>query len=123
MLRSKDNPKLLHSYIRHKKVGRPSVGPIRLDSGRLTDSPSEMDEVFASSFAAVYTKTCPPNPLPHQCIDGTIDPVSFPVEKLKGAPQNLDSNTAMGPDNIHTHMLRTVHPSLHIPSISYSPAP
>ena len=74
VLRSKDNPKLLHSYIRSKKVGQLSVGPIRLDSGRLTDSPSEMVEVFASSFASVYTKTCPPNPLPHQCFDGTIDP-------------------------------------------------
>ena len=115
VLRSKDNPKLLHSYIRSKKVGQLSVGPIRLDSGRLTDSPSEMVEVFASSFASVYTKTCPPNPLPHQCFDGTIDPVSFPVERVQEALQNLDSNTAMGPDNLHPHMLKNCASQLAYP--------
>ena len=36
--RSKENPKLLHSYIRHKKVGRSSAGPLKLPSGALTDN-------------------------------------------------------------------------------------
>ena len=106
ILRSKENPKLLHSYIRNKKVGRPSIGPIRLDSGRLTDAPGEMVEVFASSFASVYTKQSPKNPYPYQCFDGSIDPISFPVERVLKVLQNLDGNTSMGPDNLHPILLK-----------------
>ena len=66
-MRSKDNPKLLHSYIQSKKVGRPTVSllrllsclMLRLDSRFLTDNPGEMAKIFASSFASVYTKSCP----------------------------------------------------------------
>ena len=106
VFRSKENPKLLHSYIRNKKVGRPTVGPIRVDSGRLTDTPEEMVEVFASSFVSVYTHQTPPNPYPYQRFDGTIGTVSFPVETVLRVLQGLDGNTAMGPDKLHPLLLK-----------------
>ena len=103
---SKENPKLLHSYIRSKKVGRPTVGPIRLDSGLLTDNPGVMAEVFASSFASVYTRHCPASPAPHQRFGGSIDPITIPTDKVRKALENLDGNTAMGPDGIHPLLLK-----------------
>ena len=106
LLLTKDNPKLLHSYIRSKKVGAPSVGPIKLDSGRLTDRPGEMAEAFASSFASVFTKHSPDNPCPHQNFDGTIDSLSFTVDQVLKALLNLDGNSAMGPDSLHPLLLK-----------------
>ncbi|KAK3888205.1 hypothetical protein Pcinc_007736 [Petrolisthes cinctipes] len=50
----KESPKLLHQYIRHKKVGVPSVGPLKLDSGALTADCGEIADIFASSFSTVY---------------------------------------------------------------------
>ena len=40
--RSRDMPKLFHSYVRCKKKGRLSVGPLRLPSGELIDSSISM---------------------------------------------------------------------------------
>ena len=115
MLRSKDNPKLLHSYIRNKKVGPPTVGPIRLDSGNLTDKPGEMAEVFGSSFASVFTRHSPNNPSPHQSFDGDIGQISFPVDHVLTALQNLDGNSAMGPDNLHPQLLKNCATQLAYP--------
>ena len=50
----KTNPKLFHGYIKHRKVGLPSVGSIRTSEGELTDNPVVMSECFASSFFSVY---------------------------------------------------------------------
>ena len=115
LLYSKENPKLLHSYIRSKKIGPPSVGPIKLDTGNLTDSPGEMAEVFASSFASVFSRQSPANPSPHQSFDGSIGPISLSVEDVLKALQNLDSNTAMGPDNLHPMLLKSCASQLAYP--------
>ena len=63
--RLKENPKLIHSYIRSKKVGQPAVGPLKLHSGTMTDNSLQMAECFASSFASVYISKEPENPEPH----------------------------------------------------------
>ena len=42
LLRAKEHPKVLHSYIRKKKVSRPTVGPLKLPSGQLSDNPRDM---------------------------------------------------------------------------------
>ena len=63
LLHSKEKSKLLCSYIYGKKVGALSVGPIRLDSGELTDKPGVMTEAFDSAFPSVFTRHCqPPSP-------------------------------------------------------------
>ena len=106
VLQSKDRPKLLHSYIRNKKKGRPSVGPIKLSSGQLTDDPAVMVECFASSFSSVYTRECPNNPFPHQTFDGMIDTIDFSTSRVREALERLDGNTSSGPDGIHPLLLK-----------------
>ena len=54
IIRSKENPKLLHSYMRHKKQLRCSVGPLRLASNVVSDDPKEMADRFLDAFLA-YT--------------------------------------------------------------------
>ena len=105
-MQSKYHPKLLHSYIRNKKKGRPTVGPIRLDSGPLTDDPSTMVESFASSFSSVYTRQCPSVISPHQTFDGVIDTIAFSKDRVLKALQHLDGSTTPGPDNIHPLLLK-----------------
>ena len=114
-LQSKDNPKAIHTYIRRKKVGRPSVGPIRLKSGQLTDVPGEMVEVFASSFASVYSTVAPPNPRPYQRADCVIDPISFSTEPILKALHSLDCSSSMGPDNLHPLLLNKCAPHIAYP--------
>ncbi|KAK3879851.1 hypothetical protein Pcinc_015615 [Petrolisthes cinctipes] len=78
----KESPKLLHQYIRHKKVGVPSVGPLKLDSGALTADCGEMADIFASSFSTVYATGDPGAPFPHQHSGSTINSVSVSLDEF-----------------------------------------
>ena len=105
--RSQDNPKLLHSYIRNKKVGRPTIGPLLLQSRHLTDDPGTMAELFAASFASVFTTATSANYLSRHVFDGTLSQIELSHDSVYRALQDLDSNSAMGPDKIHPHVLKT----------------
>ena len=112
---SRDCPKLLHSYIRDKKTARPSVGPIRLCSGELTDDPRAMTEAFASSFSSVYTKEALEHPAPHQTYNGTMGTVTFSQNRVQKALRLLDTKTSAGPDNLHPVLLKHCAASLAYP--------
>ena len=49
----KEGPKLLYSYFWRKKVGCPTVGPLRIGGQALSEDPVTMTEVFVSSFESV----------------------------------------------------------------------
>ena len=67
-------PKLFHSYIRHRKVGKPTVGPLKLSTGEMTDDPGKMAEAFAEAFSDVYIQVLllqaqsPIRPATHPCL-------------------------------------------------------
>ena len=67
-------PKLFHNYIRHRRVGRPSLGPLRLADGTLSDNPLTMSNCFVSSFAGVYENSIPPNRHPHASCPNRLPP-------------------------------------------------
>ena len=113
--RSRDNPKLLHSYIRNKKVGRPTVGPLLLQTGDLSDDSATMAELFASSFASVFTVNTPTNPAPHQVFDGSLSQVEITADVIHSALRDLDPNSAMGPDRMHPRVLQTCADELAYP--------
>ena len=104
--KSKDNPKLLHSYIRTKKVGRPSIGPLKLGSGHLSDDAVEMSEVFAASFASVFTRVTPSHPADYQQFNGSLPNFPISIDDVHAALTDLDGNSAMGQDNIHPLLLK-----------------
>ena len=106
IVKSVENPKVLHSYIRNRKVGRPSVGPLRLCSGEISDSPALMSECFAESFSAVYNRNSPANPAPHQRHEGELQDCIITTDEVKAALADLDGNSAMGPDNMHPFLLK-----------------
>ena len=107
LTRMKENPKLFHSYIRHKKQFRSSVGPLRLPSGNLSDDPVEMAECFSSSFASVYNKAVLTNPAKHQTFQTDIDQMHVSISDVEQVLSNLDVNSAMGPDRLHPMLLRS----------------
>ena len=97
----KESPKLLHQYIRSKKVGVPSAGPLKLDSGELIADCGEMAYIFTSNFSLVYATEDPSAPFPHQHLDATIDSVSISLDEVRTRLASLDVNSSMGPDGLH----------------------
>ena len=106
LLKIKENPKLLHSYLRCKKKLRSSVGPLRLGQNSTTDSPLEMAERFSNAFASVYISEVPSDPAPHQQGSGPLEDVDFDPADVRNALLALDVNSAMGPDGLHPQLLK-----------------
>lgn len=106
ILRSVENPKLFHAYVKGKKVGRPGVGPVTLPSGEISDNPTEMTECFASSFASVYNRHAPADPSPHQICDSRLSTFRFTVDDVLKILLSLDASSAMGSDRIHPCFLK-----------------
>ena len=77
--------------------------------GQLIDDAASMAELFAVSFASVYTTATPSNSntFPHQLFNGTLSEANITRECVHSALRDLDSNSAMGPDNMHPHVLKT----------------
>ena len=114
----KENPKLFHSYLCHKKKFRSSVGPIRLPHGSTTDAPFEMAECFSAAFASVYNTDTPTDPAPHQRSeepDRVLEDIEFGPSEVKNILLALDVNSSMGPDGLHPHLLKACADTLAYP--------
>ena len=111
----KTHPKLFHGYINHKKVGRPSLGPLRTVHGFLTDDPSVMAECFAQAFSSVYVSSLPINNVPHQTCSNLIDDLVISPSIVEMALGNLDGNSSMGEDCIHPKLLKSLSHELSFP--------
>ena len=74
--------------------------------GCLIDDPETMGEIFVSSFASVFTSATPANPFPQQVCDGTPSQIGMTFECVHFALRDLESNSGMGPDKIHPHVLK-----------------
>ena len=101
----KTNPKLFHSYMRHKRVGRPTVGPVRLCDGSLTDDPSEMAEQFVLSFGSVFSAQTPDDPESHQRANVELPDFLATRQDVADAIGTLKPNSSMGSDGIHPKLL------------------
>ena len=115
LLERKESPKLLHSYLRHKKMFRSSVGPLRLASGSITDDPRTMADSFAEAFASSFVTATPTDPFPHQRCDAELSSITFCLQDVKNVLCHLDTSSAMGPDGLHPHLLKACASKLAYP--------
>ena len=101
----KRNPKQLHAYMRHKKVGCLTVGPLELGDGRLTDGALLMAETLATAFESVYVESW--TLLQHlrllntrvQLVECPPPPLDLTFEDVIHTLQSLDHSSAAGLDN------------------------
>ena len=111
-----NNPKFFHGYLRRKKVGCPSVGPLRLDDGNLSDDPSVMADVFAQAFVSVYGNSVPiPTLASHQTFPGQMCPTNLELQDVLSVLKSLDSNSAAGLDGVHPCLLKSCAAQLAYP--------
>ncbi len=107
--------KLFHAYVRNKKVGRPSAGPLKYDSGSVCSSNQEMSDLFVKTFSSVFPPRVPGNPAEHQLFDGSLH-VWFSYYPLR----DLNPSSSIGPDGVHPCLLKHCSTSLAYPLISLS---
>ena len=108
-------PKLFHSYVRCKRIARPSIGPIRLSSGDLTDDPAKMADCLADSFSSVFDSSVPTYQYPHFSCSERLHELVITREMVAIAVSKIDQNASPGSDNIHPRLLKTLAADLCIP--------
>ena len=97
--------KHIHSYIRSKKFGRSSVGPLKLSNGSLTEDPKIMSETFANEFSFVYFTGNFRSPAPHQVFCGSLGSIVITYESVCKSLSTLDVEASAGPDGFHPKLL------------------
>lgn len=115
MNRYGEAPKLFHSYIRKKKVGCLSVGPLRLPGESLLVTPVEMANVLVSTFSSVFVERVPVAPAPYQTCNSHMDDFVIEPNEVYKVLLGLDANSAMGPDNVHPRLLKSCAEELTVP--------
>ena len=115
MLNKTDKPKLFHSYIRQKKVGRPRIGPLRLVSGQLVSDGKAMAQCLAESFSSVYTTGILENAAPHQLFSGNLDTVNITPDTVCSILNSLEASSAMGSDEVSPLLLKKCCSTLAFP--------
>ena len=108
-------PKLFHSYIKHRKVCRPSIGPIKLPNGQITDDPVVMANNFVLSFARVFNSEILSQPKPHQTCNNHADQIIVTPAVVESIICSINLNSSMGEDGIHPRFLYSLRDILSIP--------
>lgn len=115
MERFVESPKLFHSYIRRKKKGQLSVGPLRLDCERLVDDPRDMSESFVEAFASVFDAVPPDNPFRGRIHHDIMPDIVVRRAEVLNTLQDLDASSAVGPDSMHPKLLKCYAVELSFP--------
>ena len=102
----REDPKLFHAYVRRRKQGKPSVGPLKVD-GVVTSSSEQVAEVLADYFSEIYGT--PPLTL---AVVGEVHEVRMPrldvsYEAVLTVLRGLDSSSSCGPDGVRARLLKT----------------
>ena len=88
-------PKRFHFYIRSKKKGRMSVGPLKLPNGQLIFDPEGVANYLAETFASVFIGNVPASPAQYQTYNGVMPEVVITVNRVKDVLLDLNVNSAV----------------------------
>ena len=102
----KISPKVFHSYLRSRKKGCPSVGPLRAEDGSLVADQGMMCNIFADAFISVYIADPPSNPSQHQSTHAVMDEFTLSFDELLRKLLELDPSSSAGPDGIHPRLMK-----------------
>ena len=102
----KTAPKALHSYLRGRKIGCPSVGPLRGEDGSLVADQHKMGDLFAEAFCSVYQAATPSNPHEHQTTDARMDEFFVDYDCLLAKLLEMNPSSSPGPDGLHPRLLK-----------------
>lgn len=108
-------PKMVHSYIRRRKKGCPSVGPLKLPSGEVVAGQRDMSQLFVNSFSSVFVDADLASPSPHHFFPGKFGETCVTRLMVSQVLDKLDSSSAPGPDGIHPCVLKSCSWQMSLP--------
>ena len=108
-------PKLFHAYLRERKKGCPTVGPLKDSNGNLAHCRGEMAEMLAVAFSSVYVPTDPINPHPFQHTEESMGNLVVTYDAVRNILNGLSASSSSGPDGIHPSVLLRCSDAMALP--------
>ena len=108
-------PKAFHSYLRERKKGCPTVGPLKTEDGILVTNTQSMSNIFVNAFSSVFVSDDPSEPYEHQTTDSVMGEFSISYSMVHSTLLSLDSSSSPGPDGIHPMLLKSCADVLALP--------
>ena len=109
----KTNPKHFYSYARKHLVLKGGIGPLKVDDNLIT-APQAISESLSAQYSSAFTRPDPINaigdPVAFFTIDNTNLPallnIDFNEQMIKDEIDNLNNNSAPGPDHFPVLLLK-----------------
>ena len=98
-------PKAFHSYLRSRKKGCPSVGPLKDTNGNVISEQERMSAIFAEAFTSIYIEDRPRNPHVYQSSTAAMVEITLSYEVVFEKLKGLNASSSAGPDGIHPRVL------------------
>ena len=108
-------PRIFHSYLRERKKGCPTVGPLRAETGILVTDQGAMSSMFVEAFSSVFVSSTPSAPSEHQTSDSLMEDLTVTYETVHRVLSALDVSSSPGPDGIHPMLLKRCADVLALP--------
>ncbi|GAB0209797.1 mitochondrial enolase superfamily member 1 [Grus japonensis] len=106
----KDNKKSFYRYVSDKRRTRENVGPLQNETGDLVTQDMEKAEVLNDFFASVFTSKGSSHTA--QVTEGKVrdwenaEPPTVGEDQVREYLRNLKVHKSMGPDEMHSRVLR-----------------
>ena len=113
LLRTAD-ARRFHGYLRSKKVGRPSVGPLLVD-GLWIEEHVDMANCLVEAFSSVFVPGGLGMPFPHQSSESSFGFSDFGVGKVERVLRELKVSSGSGPDGVPSIFLNRCAGSIAYP--------
>ena len=108
-------PKLFHSYLRERKVGCPAVGPLKTSDGTTVHDYSQMSNVFATAFSAVFVPDTTVDPHPYEVCNGHTEDINISYDAVLSVISSLSDTSSPGPDGLHPALSKNCAAAVALP--------
>lgn len=105
LTRAMSNPKLVHSYIGHKKKSKGIIGPLRKDNGTLTSNCADISTLLAEAFVCIFQSALL-HPKEHQHCEKSLNNIDITFDAVLHILKNLDGVSSMFSDSVHLRLVK-----------------
>ena len=103
----KNNKRPFYAYVKGKTKSRQTVGPLKREDGKTTETDKETAEELNKFYASMYSKknSIPPPPERREPIEQQMRKVRVTERKIKEKIEKMRAEAARGPDGIRPAFL------------------
>ena len=111
----KSNPKSFYAYINSAKKTRSKIGPFKNGDGMAVTDPRELAQMLNRQYVSVFTRSEDEPEETEGNIEVRLEDINITQEKIAEAIDNLNEQSASGPDGIPARVIKELKEEIKLP--------